>query len=623
MEISNQIEYTPRYNRYIKYIEKREQLFNQTNNMISASSTRNYLLRDPVVDFLKLNNKIDFDPFTKYIMNLGNEFEKELIKYIKLKHTVLQIANHYSDSRKESKFIETIEAMKQGVPIIYQGVIVNKNNNTFGMPDLLVRSDYINKLMEYNVISDEEAKICSKKLNINWHYKVVDIKHSSIELTSNGIFIINKENIPAYKGQLYIYTSGLNDILGIEINKSFIWGRKYEYTANKNKIVIDNFLNKLGTIDYDDYDNKYIELTENAIIWSHKVKKNKWNINYNELNILNSEFFPNMNNISDSEIQKIKSKIAIEIGEITLLYRCGIKERELAHSKGIYSIYDPKLNASVMEMNGISGMIVDRMLNINKQDKVHFIPQKFSFDSQNWKYNNNDVMEFTIDFETFNMSFESSLIDGVINNKSQQYVFLIGIYYIVNNEHGEKQSFSTSTLSGKNKVFSDNEHYYEYFLLKEKSDESELQLFQEFYERINILLFLFNKKIAKFYHWTNAEITFYNHFKSKNKDFQFNDNHFVFYDLYDVFIGNRFVLKNCYNYSLKSIAKGLYNFGYIKTIWDSNNLCSNGLDAMFLAHQVYKNNNDENNIMESIIKYNKVDCSTVSELLQFIRKYSE
>jgi hypothetical protein len=600
MEISNQTEYTPRYNRYIKYVEIREQLFNTNNNMISASSTRNYMLRDPIVDYLKLTNQIDFDSFTKHIMELGNEFEKHLINYIEMKHPVVQIANHYTDSRKESKFIETINAMKKGVPIIYQGVLFNKNNNTFGMPDLLVRSDYINKLFGYDLISNEEANIGSKNLSTNWHYKVVDIKHSTIELTSNGTYIINKENIPAYKGQLYIYTNALNNVLGVNINKAFIWGRKYEYTSNKTKHVIDNFLNKLGTIDYDDYDSKYIELTENAIKWSHNIKNNKMIVDYSQLNTLRPEFFPNMNNISDSQIQKIKYKLAHDIGEITLLYRCGIKERELAHSQGIYSIYDPKLNSQILGMNGISGMIVDMMLNINRQDKYHFQPQKLSFDSKNWKSNDNNIMEFTIDFETFNMNFESSFIDGMINNKSQQYVFLIGIYYVVNNEP-----------------------YYEYFLLKDTSDEAELQMFQEFYERINILLFLFNKKYAKFYHWTNAEITFYNNFKSKNKEVQFDDKHFVFYDLYDVFIGDRFVLKNCYNYSLKSIAKGLHNFGYINTIWDDNNLCSNGLDAMFLAYQVYKNKKDENNVMDSIIKYNKVDCSTVHELLQFIRKYSE
>jgi hypothetical protein len=118
MEISNQTEYTPRYNRYIKYVEIREQLFNTNNNMISASSTRNYMLQDPIVDYLKLTNQIDFDSFTKHIMELGNEFEKHLINYIEMKHPVVQIANHYTDSRKESKFIETIDAMKKGVPII-------------------------------------------------------------------------------------------------------------------------------------------------------------------------------------------------------------------------------------------------------------------------------------------------------------------------------------------------------------------------------------------------------------------------------------------------------------------------------------------------------------------------
>ena len=86
------------------------------------------------------------------------------------------------------------------------------------MPDLLVRSDYINEFMGYQVIDDDEAKIPSPNLEIKYHYKVIDIKHSTIYLKSDNKYILNTGSIPMYKGQLYIYTMALNNTLGININ---------------------------------------------------------------------------------------------------------------------------------------------------------------------------------------------------------------------------------------------------------------------------------------------------------------------------------------------------------------------------------------------------------------------
>ena len=39
------------------------------------------------------------------------------------------------------------EAMKKGIPIICQAVLYNFEDKTYGLPDILIRSDYINKLV--------------------------------------------------------------------------------------------------------------------------------------------------------------------------------------------------------------------------------------------------------------------------------------------------------------------------------------------------------------------------------------------------------------------------------------------------------------------------------------------
>ena len=578
--------------------------------MVSASSIRNYMLGDTLVDYLKEMKLVtpEFDAFTQHIMMAGTDFESELLALLKSKGIQFtQIANHHYDSRNWDKYLETIEAMKCGDNIIYQGVLINTSNNTFGMPDIIIRSDYINKLFGYNVISDEEASLGSPTLGTSWHYKIIDVKHSTIHLDCTGVYINNNDNIPAYKGQVYIYTEALNRIQGINIMKGFIWGKKYEYTADGMKNVNTNFLTKLGTIDYNDRDSDYVDRTNRAIEWMRDVRLNshKWKLDTDNLSTIKSELFPNMNFISDSCYMKFKKELAHKIGDITLLWNCGIKERLIAHSRGIYSIYDSRLSAEMMGMKEDSRMaeIVNKMLAINKNGKAatNFLPNTFSADENNWLETNSNTMEFSIDFEFCAHTYDSTIKDGNINEYNPSYIFMIGIHYVI-----------------------EGTEYYKSFVMKEKTKDSEKEMYDMFYDYIKGMMFLYKKDIAKFYHWYPAETKCYNEFKNKHKSHDFCDENFIFYDLSRVFTKQPIIINGVYNYKLKTVVRALHNMGYIKTSWDDMNQCGDGLTAMFLASQYYdmpKSERDDK-IMNDIIEYNKVDCSSVSELLEFLRNHS-
>jgi hypothetical protein len=577
-------------------------------NMVSASSIRNYMLGDTLVDYIKELKLVthELDEFTKHIMQAGNDFESELLSLLVSKGIkITKVANNHYDSKNYDKYLETINLMKHGENIIYQGVLINESNHTYGMPDIIIRSDYINKLFDYNVISDTEANLGSKKLGTNWHYKIIDIKHSTLHLDCTGVYIHNNGNIPAYKGQVLIYTEALNKIQGDFNKMGFIWAKKYEYTSDGTKKVITNFLTKLGTIDYNDRDLDYVDKTMGAIDWMLDVRKNasKWKLDTSSLSTMKKELFPNMNVISDSCYMKFKKEFAHKIGDITLLWNCGPKERVIAHSKGIYSIYDPKLSAETLELKNITGCIVDKMLSINRM-KNNFLPEKFSAEKNYWQEINNengsvDTMEFSIDFETFSANYDSTIKNGIVCEDNPSYVFLIGIYYVIQD--------TTNYVS---------------FVLKNKTRESEVELFNEFYDYINSMLFLYKKKNAKFYHWTSAETTNYNYFKSKHTSHFFNDMNLSFYDLSRVFKTEPIVIKGAYNYSLKTVVRALHGMGYIKTSWDETNKCGDGLTAMFQANKLYDMMEPDNTIMDDIISYNKVDCSSVWELLEFLRNNS-
>lgn len=580
-------------------------------DMIAASSTRNYLLNDPLIDYLqKFNNNINIsnnnknitkntqvDLFTNYIMNAGVEFEKELITLIKKNHTVVQAAESY-EAKSVDKYQNTIDLMKKGVPIIYQAVLHNYDNKTYGVPDLLVRADYINKLMGYQVITNDEEKISSPLLKIKWHYKVIDIKHSVINLKANGTTILNSDSIPAYKGQLYIYTEALNKIQGVNINKAFIWGKKYQWESRGKKHEIRDLFSKLGIIDYDGDDNEYINLTNNAIEWLRLLNNegHTWNV----LPIPSrQELYPNMKNDKDGPWRKLKNEINEQLNDITSILYCGTKNRKIAHQNEIYSWNDPKCTAEIIGFNpkGKQTKLVNAILSINKQEQDIIRPEYINWDRANWYDKDDNCMEFYLDFETLN-NLDSIIKDGIITNCNTSHIFMIGVGYSYN----DIWQFKT-------------------FLIKNKSNECELEMFNDFYTYINNVLKTNNKNIAKFYHWSNAEITFYNSFKNKNPNINFNDQNYIFYDLYKIFVSEPISIKGALNYSLKTIGKILNKHGLIETTWEESKTCSNGLSAMVLANKIYEKRdcNINDPIMEEIKKYNQNDCKVLYEIHQLIR----
>ena len=169
--------------------------------------------------------------FSEFISNQGVNFENNIIKFIINKYPdwVKKIAN-YREGFSMTKYEETQVAMKKGVPIIYQAVLQDKQNKIFGIPDILIRSDYINKFIP-NSIPLEYENIKSPLLgnNVNYHYYVIDIKFSTLQLDKDGEFLLNSNELPAYKSQVCIYNIALGRMQGLTPNYGFILGRRIKF----------------------------------------------------------------------------------------------------------------------------------------------------------------------------------------------------------------------------------------------------------------------------------------------------------------------------------------------------------------------------------------------------------
>ena len=584
-------------------------------DMISATKVRNYMLDDPLLDWLsfykirnindipliinqnekKINNfKIKSESgFTKFIMDQGNIFEREVVNILKRKHQLIQVAEPFQ-ARDYNKYLKTIEFMKNGIEIIYQGVLIDTENNLYGCPDLLVRSDRINDIFKTNLSMDEVNQY-SKVLDSNYFYIVVEIKHSTLYLSSNNVNLINCNSIPAYKGQLYIYNKILSKTQSINFGKTFVLGKKWILNKKNQTSSGNNFLEKLGQVDFDGYDNHIIEKVSKAINWIKDMRTNghNWRLLPTPSK---HELYPNMKNEKDGDWRKLKNDLTKSINEITSVWMCGVKKRNIALEKNIFSWTDTNCNSRNLNFKpSKTSTTLDYILDINRQNN-DMIWTNSLCDNDQWKYFGDDTMEFFIDYETINSNMgQCEINNNTIGYNDKDIIFLIGIGYNDNGWKFKKFLSKTNTISG------------------------ELDMIKEFWECINSLLIKFNKSESVFLHWTQAEPICYKKLQNRHEEKNLPNKNF--YDMYLLFKNNNIVVKGALNFSLKSIAKAMYKNNLISSSWD-NSICSNGLNAMLLAYEQYKNNNSISGLeptMLEIIKYNEIDCKVLFEIMNYFR----
>lgn len=599
--------------------ENKKKKFNiNWDEMISASRVRNFLLNDPLLDWLqeynikdltskpekkKRSGEINMYPnvnaetnFTNFIMNQGLMFESKVYEFLKNKFQTVQIAESYQ-AKCRDKFEETIRCMKNGIEIIYQGVLHDYKNKIFGCPDLLVRSDRINDIFEGNYLSREELNIGSPLLDQPFHYVVVDIKHSTLYLTSNGINIRNCNSIPAYKGQILMYTLALSNIQGYKPNYGFVLGKMSTFTSNKITSNNYDFMKKLGVIDYCNFDKSYFKKTLDAMNWIRKMRRNGKNWKLLPQPSI-QELYPNMKNEKDGKWRKIKNELNQEINDITSVWMCGVTKRKIAHCKNILSWKNERCTSRSLEFKpGKISKTVDAILSINKQN-TDLIRINTLLEKDDWRYFGDDVMEFYLDYETINSNMgQCSLNNNNVSYNHNQIIFMIGVGWEKNNKWN-----------------------YKNFIINRNTKNSELNMITSFWDCINNLLHENNKSYAKFIHWTHAEPVSYKKLlkRHNNTDIPNKD----FYDLYKLFTSNNIVVKGALNYSLKSIAKAMFKNEQIKTSWNENNPCGNGLNAMLYAYKLYKHHDTvsgDEPIMKDIINYNMIDCKVLWEITRYLR----
>ena len=571
---------------------------------ISGTKLKNYILKDPIVDWLNLhfkkkqNDKPNFNykqknnSFSNFIKNKGKEFESKLIDYI---HNNKIPVKHISEFHNTFTVKQTIEMMKQGVPLIHSAPLLNTYNNTGGVADILIRSDYIHKLVNVSPLTQEEMNIPSPTLNTPYHYLVIDIKFSTLPLTVNGINLLNSNNIPAYKSQVWIYTQALGRIQGYTPRYAFLMGRRWTKPSRNEKCFQCD--DRLGVVDFIGCDSNYINLTKKAVEWIRTVNRegDKWSVSPPS----RRELYPNMSVVSDFW-QKEKEEIAHNIGEISMLWYCGVKQREEAFKHGVTSWKDPNCDSDVLGITGVRKNIIDKMIKLNNQDVINITPRKIDTNIYSWR--NVDDCEVYLDFETMADIFCS--LDDLPRQQNTSMIFMIGVGYTINGNW-----------------------FYTKFLANELSLNGEYKLMNDFIHFIKML------KCKKIFYWC-AENNFWNQAVSRQNNrlnYELNMNKFkhcnldkLFHcktiDLCNFFKEVPIIVRGCFGFGLKNISKKMKEYNMIQIAFP--NTCESGMDASIKAWNAYKIGTSldvRKNILKEIEIYNRFDCKVLWEIITYLR----
>ena len=602
---------------------------------VSAGRTRNWMLRDPLLDWLQLYGKSQsFVPsqelsgydrnldFMEFIFEKGREFEAGILRLLQGRYEVAILAADYRDILSLRKAEETFAAMQAGVPVIHQGVLWDAQNRNYGAPDFLVRSDVLREMFPEE-LTETEASVSAPDLgNEGWHYRVVDTKFTTLHLNASGE-VGNDGSAPAYKAQLYVYNRMLGRLQGFQPPASFLLGRGWQQRRDRGSSAFE----RLGPVLQSGTVANGIPIAgevERALQWIRRVREEggTWQL-LPEPSV--PELYPNMSNSDDGDMNidvspaemepgmdpeeahynwmGAKKWLATELKELTQLWQVGPGGRSTAQAAGFRRWDDQGLTPETVGINGASQRpVLEQILAVNSDGGPPVRPARIETTRTEW--HDCPPVEFYVDFE-----FCSDLDDnfrGLPERGGQPLIFMIGCGHL-----------------------EDGEWRFRSFVADLLSEEEELRIIQEWVEHMSAVRDRLDPGDAqpRIMHWAHAEVTAienaYN--SARNRHGEHADwPQLGWYDfLQNVMRKEPIVVRGAMGFGLKAVANAMRANGLIETGWEDSEV--DGLGAMVGAWRCDAMAREkgvpmsEVDPMSDIVRYNEVDCRVMMEIVRYLR----
>jgi len=450
--------------------------------------------------------------------------------------------------------------------IFLDTTLYSNKYDIFVKPDIIIHRDIFQEI--FNEVD------CSKLPQ----YIILDVLYVILHYNSDKSDLLNNGNMYYHKCKISL----ANSCLYHQNTTGYLLGKEYRHK--------DKVLPKRQTIGTFPIYSEYLDDIRDGILWLKRLRKNylKWNI-LPEPSVI--ELYPNMN-CKESHWSQEKNNLATEIKEITLIWNISYEKRCSLINENIKTWDNPVLSSHYELQNHLPSTIKKEMMHMNNQESIHLSPRKIkNMEFLSYLHQRNKLI---LDIESITYNDENkSYFDASINEDDKPKLCILGTIIEQNETH----------------IFKD-------FTINHLDNTEEKKIITHW---IGYLNNIFKKEKIYVYHWGNAEKVYLTYIRQKYPEIKLPNLELV--DLCYYFKNEPIIIKGCFNYGLKNIAKRLYELGYIQHIWPEE---MNGLDAMYQIAECAKKASEKNiplkrlTEIKTIIEYNYYDCLVLYDIIQFL-----
>jgi hypothetical protein len=579
---------------------------------VSAGRTRNHLTGDPLLDWLGRYGEANgfvrddqlegFDPrtdFLAFILQRGQLFEEGVMRLIAERFPVTRIATGPEDSRRLECAVATVEAILAGAPVIAQAVLRNPETRTYGVADLLVRSDVLDVLVPGSLTADASRVPAPALPGAAWHYRVVDIKFHTLGLDADGA--VRPYDALAYMAQVWVYNEALGRLQGYTPPAAFLLGRSWKSAGARGGGCFE----RLARVDRDAIGDSrtgatVAEMTGEAIAWIRRLRVDgaSWRV-LPEPSA--PELYPHARNARDAPWHHAERQIAAALGELTLLPAMNPERRRSAHARGIRRWDDAAASAFALEVPDKYAAQCDGVLAVNRGNGPSVLPERISGVGTEWR--TPASLELYVDFETVsNLADDFSSLPAI---GGQPLIFQVGCGHW---EAGQWR-FAQWTVDR----------------ITEPEEARAIGRWIAYMDGLRAERGL-RWEDLRLVHWWAAETSSYEtaYNSARTRHGQPDWPSLPWFDfLTQVVRAVPVTVRGAFDFKLKSLAKAMHAAGLIETTWGDGPV--DGLGAMVgawwcdaEAARVGGSVRDFE-LMQEIERYNEVDCRTMAELVAWLR----
>lgn len=581
---------------------------------VPASRTRNFVRGDPILDWLHLfgrnaafvrdDERPGYDPrcdFRRFVLERGVAFEGRVLRLLGERTEIVRIATDPADARSFDKARRTVDAMRAGVKAVAQGVLRNPERSTFGVADLLIRSDVIAEWFPELISADEAAMPAPGLGHDGFHYRPIDVKFHTFDLLQDGHVGLSAGQL-AYAVQVWLYADALGRIQGYTPSASYLLGRSWTCGDDRG----DGCFERLARVDHDRWlPNREATIeyvAREAIKWVRRLHAD--GASWSALPIPTvPELYPHARNTEDAPWHAAKAEIADSLRELTLLPRMNPHRRAAAHALGLRRWDDDGVSATALGITAEEGAAqCDVVLAANRSPHPVVIPSRVER-VRDWR--TPATVEFYVDLETV-----SNLGDDLIGLPAvggQALVFQIGC----------------------GQLTSDGSWRFEQWTADRLDRASEGTVLSAWLAHLVHVCRTANASLSesRILHWSPAEPvsveTTYDAARRRHPELPWPDS-LPWFDVLNELVRREPIgVTGAFSFGLKPIAKAMKQAGLIETTWESGP--TDGLGAMIGAFwcdaEAARHNTAMSTIplMAEIGRYNEIDCRAMAEVIRWLR----